>query len=306
MIKFNNPFKTSGNWYKGNLHGHTTNSDGGLSPEDVRKLYHENKYDFLGISDHNKLTLLDELPGMIHIPCEEVDIAVSKNRSVHIVAVNISEGLELTPEQKTKTDPQGVIKMINERGGEAILAHPYWSNLDIDDMLVCKDCIGMEVYNTGCDVIRENGISNVHWDQIIQKNVPMFGFASDDAHYYDTSEEFTSDACGGWTMVRAESLSVDAIFESIKKGQFYASTGPEIKNIVIDDNEIHVETSPVKTIAFRGYDSQGKACYRKDGGLIETASHRINEHTKYIRVQCTDAAGKMAWTNPICFKDDLS
>lgn len=39
-------------WYKGNLHTHTTNSDGRLAPEVVINLYKEAGYDFLALTDH--------------------------------------------------------------------------------------------------------------------------------------------------------------------------------------------------------------------------------------------------------------
>ena len=32
-------FSETGNWYKGKLHSHTTNSDGKLNPEEAVKLY---------------------------------------------------------------------------------------------------------------------------------------------------------------------------------------------------------------------------------------------------------------------------
>ena len=48
-----NGFTETGNWYKGNIHCHTTNSDGCLTPEEVVKLYKENGYSFLAISDHD-------------------------------------------------------------------------------------------------------------------------------------------------------------------------------------------------------------------------------------------------------------
>ena len=196
--------------------------------------------------------------------------------------------------------------MIKQRGGEAVLAHPYWSNLTVNEMLLCKGCIGLEVYNNYFQGMLDAGLAYVHWDQIIQKNVPMFGFACDDAHRYSETEELVSDACGGWIMVRTENLTASDLFESIQKGYFYASSGPEIKNVVIENNKIYVETSPVKTISFKGYDTQSKYCYRKDGGLIESASYEFDEYKIYIRIQCTDAEGNMAWTNPIYFKDDLS
>ncbi len=311
MLKFDNPFDGQGRWFKGNIHAHTSATDGQLSPDEVAKLYRENGYDFLGIADHNKLVIPKPIDGMIYIPCEEVDVPLSSYpgtspRCIHLVAVGISEGLGLTPEEKTDLTPEDVIKMIKERGGEAILAHPYWSNLTIDEMLLCKGCIGLEVYNTYFQTMLDMGVASVHWDQMIQKNVPMLGFANDDAHSYSEKDDLLSDCCGGWIMVRSESLTADDIFNSIRKGLFYSSTGPEIKNLTIDGNKITVETSPVKTIAFHGYDMQGKFYYRRDGGLIDTATYEFDEYKIYIRIQCTDADGKMAWTNPIYFKDDLS
>lgn len=41
-------------WYKGNLHCHTTESDGCLTPEQVVQVYKNNGYQFLCISDHEK------------------------------------------------------------------------------------------------------------------------------------------------------------------------------------------------------------------------------------------------------------
>jgi hypothetical protein len=43
-------------WYKGNLHTHTLNSDGDTSPEEVTRWYKDRGYNFLLLSDHNRLT----------------------------------------------------------------------------------------------------------------------------------------------------------------------------------------------------------------------------------------------------------
>ena len=48
-----NGFTEEGNWYKGNLHCHTTDSDGSLNPSEAVKLYKEQGYSFLAISDHD-------------------------------------------------------------------------------------------------------------------------------------------------------------------------------------------------------------------------------------------------------------
>lgn len=49
-----NGFLGKREWYKGNLHCHTTESDGCLTPEKVVELYKNNGYQFLCISDHEK------------------------------------------------------------------------------------------------------------------------------------------------------------------------------------------------------------------------------------------------------------
>ena len=46
------PFSKSGSFYKGNLHGHSSNSDGKFSVSEVIDAYKKRGYDFTCISDH--------------------------------------------------------------------------------------------------------------------------------------------------------------------------------------------------------------------------------------------------------------
>src|SRR5215813_8805491 len=45
-------FSARDRFYKGNLHTHSTRSDGKLSPEEVVAAYRERGYDFLALTDH--------------------------------------------------------------------------------------------------------------------------------------------------------------------------------------------------------------------------------------------------------------
>ena len=45
-------FDEKGKWYKGNLHTHTTASDGQYTPEETMNLYRRLGYDFLALTDH--------------------------------------------------------------------------------------------------------------------------------------------------------------------------------------------------------------------------------------------------------------
>lgn len=52
-------FIKPGKWYKGNLHSHSTASDGSFSPEELADCYREKGYDFIAITDHNKFWIPD-------------------------------------------------------------------------------------------------------------------------------------------------------------------------------------------------------------------------------------------------------
>ncbi|MBU7003944.1 MAG: hypothetical protein HXS50_00155, partial [Theionarchaea archaeon] len=53
---FANPFKKRGKWFRGNIHTHTTESDGRLSPSEVSEFYRSRGYDFLCLTDHNTVS----------------------------------------------------------------------------------------------------------------------------------------------------------------------------------------------------------------------------------------------------------
>ena len=70
-------------WYKGNIHTHTTESDGDEDPHKVVRWYRRHGYDFLVLSDHNHLTLLDygsdrrRFRKPLMVPGEEVSVRIN-------------------------------------------------------------------------------------------------------------------------------------------------------------------------------------------------------------------------------------
>ena len=44
-------FSERGNWYKGNLHSHTTNSDGHLTPAESVRMFRDHGYSFLAFTE---------------------------------------------------------------------------------------------------------------------------------------------------------------------------------------------------------------------------------------------------------------
>ena len=51
-----NPFAAAGQWYRGCLHSHTTESDGRMSPEHLLAHYQLGGFDFVALTDHNRVT----------------------------------------------------------------------------------------------------------------------------------------------------------------------------------------------------------------------------------------------------------
>ena len=80
MIKHSYSDLSGGNWVKGNLHAHTTASDGERPHQEVIDDYADRGYGFLMISDHDIYTSEEDYArhdsrGMILIPGNEITVA---------------------------------------------------------------------------------------------------------------------------------------------------------------------------------------------------------------------------------------
>ena len=298
--RFVNPFEAPGRWYKGNVHAHTTISDGTRTPKKLVEIYRDAGYDFLSITDHSVVADTRSLgdPGFLLIPGEEICVGRSHAGTLyHLVALGVDETLPFTDFDR-ELDPQRVVDHINEIGGITILAHPYWSGLSHRDMMELDRYHGVEIYNTSCEYERNTGLSAAHVDGVIAAGRRPTIYAVDDHHGADRPT-MPLDACGAWINVKAASLSRGSIMKSIKDGLFYSSTGPEIKNMAIrDDGVVTVECSPVKTISFVSTPSLGMKFHAMDGPLTG-ASYPGRPGETYVRVEVTDYDGRTAWSNPI-------
>ena len=183
-IDYNNPFDEEGDWFKGNIHAHTLDSDGSYSPADIVEFYRESGYDFLSITDHGVLTDTSSFTSsrFLTIPGEELCIGQSVNcRFTHVVALNIREEVPLADFNRD-VSPQKAIALIADLGGSAIVAHPYWSDLNVNDLADLDGALGIEVYNTACEYEIGRGYSSVHWDDLMVMGKRSWGFSVDETH----------------------------------------------------------------------------------------------------------------------------
>jgi hypothetical protein len=297
---FVNPFREEGRWFKGNVHTHSTRSDGTRTPEQLVEIYSGAGYDFLSITDHSSVTDVEGLggEGFLLIPGEEICVGrTHANQPYHIVALGVQKTLPFRDFDRD-LDPQLVIDHINDLGGIPFLAHPYWSGLNHRDMMEIEGYHGVEIYNTGCDFERNTGYSEAHIDDIIVMGRRPLIYAVDD-HHGAERPMLPLDAAVAWISVKSRSLGEDDIMSSIRNGLFYSSTGPEIMDVSIDDaGVISVECSPAKEISFVSTPSLGIKYYAEDTPLT-SASYRGRLGETYVRIEVTDYAGGKAWSNPI-------
>ena len=299
------PFSLPGNWYKGNLHCHTTKSDGGLSPDEVINWYSNHGYSFLSITDHNRVTKpTPKQSNFLMIP----GIELTSHGGVmeyHVIGIGVNE-MPIGPFHH----PQETINSINALGGYSIIAHPYWHDLQLDDLLSIRGHLGIEIFNTSCWVEIKKGKSLVHWDALLRRGPSLWGFASDDAHFK------IPDFGGGWIMVKSENLDQNSILESIRLGNFYSSMGPEFFDISIEKNLLHVRCSPVRSIYVLGQyyyspvsvnawdDQPGDSGISQlllpetTGKAITQATFKLDPRQEFLRVEITDFYGRSAWSNP--------
>jgi len=292
------PFKASGRWYKGNLHTHTTDSDGALPPEAMAEQYMMKGYDFVCITDHGRVGDHKNLSASDFLVIDGEEIGVGRSslgEPYHLVAVDLKRSVPEGGE-----DAQGMIDELIGMGALVLLCHPYWSSLTIDDMMRIEGYTGIEVYNTSCFYSIAKGHSTVHWDDLLARGRKLLGFAVDDAHWH-FNDHRPNDACGAWIMVKSKSLTVGDIKEAINAGLFYSSNGPAIDDINVDDGKIAVSAMRSKIINFVADSYKGESFAAPHGKTIERAQYEIQGTEKYVRIECVDVEGRFAWSNPIYF-----
>lgn len=298
---FPDPFSAPGQWYRGNLHTHTTRSDGVLGPEEVIARYREAGYDFLALTDHNVVTdvhALSDQDFLLLLGTELDGDRTAVGEDFHVVAFGLAEAGPV-PDRPTVDQ---ALAWTKEQGGEAILAHPYWSGLALPDLLQCAEFLGVEVFNTGCHFEIAKGYSTVHWDDLLGRGHSLWGFAVDDSHHRP-SDHHPTDTARAWVMVKAAELTRAAIMDSLRAGLFYSSWGPSIREITVADGVLTVCTSPAKEINVVGQRWAGRSFSATDNLTITEVSYYLQGHEDYVRVECRDIEGQWAWSNPIFLRD---
>jgi hypothetical protein len=317
-----NPFRAAGEWLRTQLHDHTIESDGELSPEEHVALYDSLGFDVVAVTDHWKVTRVASTSRMLVMTGAELAVdPLGPGRYTEILAIGIDhipddpggdrrywEPID-NYEFKTFPDLSAAAAEIGRQGGAAFVAHPYWSGLSPEVVIAAEGLTGLELFNASSEREDGRGDSSYVWDLALEAGRPLSAIATDDCHYPDT------DYGAAWTMVRATERTSEGVLDALRAGRTYCSNGPAIVDIQRDGDDIEVRCSPAATVRFqsrhevgwaaridRGRNEHVRIVERDGDGRIVRA--RLVGPTDppaepYLRIVVEDAAGRRAWTNPI-------
>lgn len=260
-------------YFKTNIHTHTNISDGGPSPEEMKQIYKDKGYQILSITDHNIIVdhsaLNDEdfltLTGAeynINHGDWSTDRLWDKTYHLNFIAKRpdnlwqpfVCGVKEASLPLREKVTDGGIPRVYdidtinamiaegNRQGFLVMYNHPTWSLQSYPDYAPLKGLWAAEIANydamRGGSGDRDN--SRVYTDLVNLGN-RIFPVGADDAHS-------AASACGAWIMLGAKKLEYGAAIDALEKGDFYASTGPEIHELSLTDGQLHIQCSDAQFI----------------------------------------------------------
>ncbi len=279
-----NPYSGSeGTWYKGQLHSHSTKSDGDLSPAEAAARYAGLGFAFVALSDHHYVTKLKG-SGILVLGQEYSKGSTESGLEYnpHMNGINISYGPSESLSQQQRID-----NIVSQRG-IVVLNHPttMFFSYDLGDLTALRNYTAMEIYNGYSDgVLAGNPVAL--WDDILSTGRIVWGTAGDDAHAAD-------DYGQGWIVVKVTGkLTTASVISAIKRGSFYASQGPTVEDIRFNGSTFSVSSPGADSISFYGRD--GRHLKTEAGGH---SNYTIDGSEGYVRAEINDD-GLKAWSQPV-------
>lgn len=336
MIKHLLPEK--GNFYKANLHAHTTVSDGTLYPEEMKELYKNKGYSILACTDHEVMVPHHELTddGFLMLTgfelgfdeawcpdfldarvCDLCVISLSKDNitqpffhktKYHDIKKNsLIKYDENEPDFEREYNFRCIneaIKICREKGFFVTYNHPTWSLEHYEDYIKYQGMNAMEICNYSSFIDGYDEYNSKAYDDFLRKGERIFCIAADDNHNRRDPACRMWDSFGAFTVIKAKELTYEAVADALIKGNFYSSQGPEIYGLWLEDDKLHIECSPADKVVCTVNKRRCMSRYNEETGLITHAVFEIKPSDGYFRVTVIDKNGLKADTNAY-FTDTL-
>ena len=327
------------NKYKANLHCHSVASDGKKTPEELKKMYKDNGYSILSITDHetpkNHSYLNDEdfltitgyeayiRPGEgcvydVYIQETHLNLFARDPENEAIVGYNPAYCKYIPLEEHDKYKKVGPLKKreysveyINEfiqaardNGYLVSYNHPCWSMEDESVIMSYDGIFSMEMCNYGSFLLNATEYNSILYNKMLNNGKRIFCHSADDNHNKADDNSPHCDSFGGFTMIMPKEFTYDSVIDAMENGEMYSSMGPLFKEVSMDGNKIHIECSDVKMIVVFTGGKSPKHIIAENGATVNCADFEIDDRAKYVRVSIMDNHGKYADTRGY-FRDEL-
>jgi len=325
----------NGNFYKANFHCHTVISDGKLTPQQIKEAYVDHGYSIVAYTDHDILALHNDLTDKDFLAMNAYEIGITgegngddnftTKPTVHLGFIALDENIEkgvcfgwekwMGPAVKKYYEehpdtvdkallgrtysPEWVNKMI-KRGREhnffVTYNHPVWSCENYAQYSQYEGMNAVEIFNGGNIVAGWNDVNEPQYEDLLRQGKMIGCVGGDDNHNRVPFDHPKNSSFIAWTMVNADELTYKSVAKALLDNRYYASMGPEIKSLYVEDGILYVETSPCRSIFFNTAIRVAAREYQGEGNLVTKAQFPVLEGYGYVRVSVTDNNGYTAYT----------
>ncbi len=296
--------------YKANLHCHSTFSDGHLTVEQLKQGYQQAGYSIIAFSDHDHFYPHNALTDANFLALNAFEADISENsepsghirRCYHLCCFAKTDGEDYkeilpTPDYQDKDAINAYIRELNARGFLVQYNHPNWSLQQAEDLRNIHGLWGMEIFNFSATIDGIDGNQGFMYDVLLRDGNRLFCTATDDNHNHYPFGHEQCDSFGGFTVILAERLDYPSVIDALERGNFYASEGPQIHALYVEDGKIHVSCSPARHIRFTTDGRSAKSINAVGNAFVNGGSFELQNEYAYVRVQITGPDGTMAHSN---------
>jgi len=227
----------------------------------------ENGTNYVRLKNLVDLREMFEAPGrFLLIQAEEITAHFGR-WPIHLIASNTREFIRprrgTSPIEVIQNNIDAVMAQ-RKRTGVPMIAHVAHPNfgwaITAEDMIQLRGDRFFEVYNGHPLVHNEGDAEHAStermWDIVNthriaeRRDLPLLGLAVDDSHHYSKFSPTNSNSGRGWVMVRAPQLKADSIIAALEAGDFYASSGVELSDVVWKRNRLRVHIAPEPGVTY--------------------------------------------------------
>ena len=324
-----------GQFYKVNMHSHSNLSDGKQTPEEIKEAYKAHGYAAVAFTEHEGLFDLSHLTDDEFIAITSYEYSFGNpnnppfvfyegkvhtfdhNEQVHLnfyakdphnikmVCYNPKRVWGNTRNYLDQFEWVGepdyervftvecmneVIKTARENGFLVAYNHPTWSLNTYPTYSRFENLSAFEIANGGADKGSDLDYTPYVYDQMARTGQRMICVGGDDNH--NVGGFFLA-----WTMIKADKLGYAELIDGLEKGNCYASMGPEIYDLYVEDGKVTVKCSDAVGIYY-GSAGRHTSCKLANANnpVVNEATFTIKPEDFYFRISVKDKDGKHANT----------